>query len=36
MDDAEVELDLETRGPDHVEELIAALEEAGYPIDVLV
>ncbi len=36
MDDAEVELDLETRGPDHVEELIAALEQAGYEIDVLV
>ncbi len=35
MDDAEVELDLETRGPEHVEEVIAALEEAGYPVEVL-
>ena len=36
MNDAEVELDLETRGPDHVEELLSALREAGYPGDVLV
>jgi len=36
MDDAEVELDLETRGPDHVEDVVAALEEAGYPVDVMV
>jgi threonine dehydratase len=36
MDDAEVELDLETRGPDHVESLRAALAEAGYAVDVLV
>jgi len=36
MDDAEVELDLETRGPDHADDLIAALEDAGYEIDVLV
>jgi threonine dehydratase len=36
MNDAEVELDLETRGPDHVEELVGALEDAGYEIDVLV
>jgi threonine dehydratase len=35
MDDAEVELDLETRGPDHVEAVIEALEDAGYPVDVL-
>ena len=35
MDDAEVELDLETRGPDHVAEVIAALEEAGYEVEVL-
>ncbi|MFB6310564.1 MAG: threonine ammonia-lyase [Salinirussus sp.] len=35
MDDAEVELDLETRGPDHVEALIAALEDAGYPVEIL-
>jgi threonine dehydratase len=36
MNDAEVELDLETRGQDHVEELVGALEEAGYSIDILV
>jgi threonine dehydratase len=35
MDDAEVELDLETRGPDHVDDLVAALEAAGYPVAVL-
>jgi len=35
MDDAEVELDIETRGPDHVERLIDALEAAGYPVEVL-
>ncbi len=35
MDDAEVELDLETRGPEHVEELVDALRAAGYPITVL-
>jgi threonine dehydratase len=36
MNDAEVELDLETRGPDHVEQLVEALEDAGYHVDVLV
>ncbi|WP_302082089.1 threonine ammonia-lyase [Salinibaculum rarum] len=36
MNDAEVELDVETRGPDHVDELVAALEAAGYEVDVLV
>ncbi|MBX0295795.1 threonine ammonia-lyase [Haloarcula nitratireducens] len=36
MNDAEVELDLETRGPDHVEELLAALRERGYEVEVLV
>jgi len=35
MDDAEIEVDLETRGPDHVEALLGALEEKGYEIDVL-
>jgi threonine dehydratase len=35
MNDAEVELDLETRGPDHVDDLVAALEEYGYPVEVL-
>ena len=36
MNDAEVELDIETRGPDHVEELLAALREEGYEVEVLV
>jgi threonine dehydratase len=36
MNDAEVELDLETRGPEHVEELLAALRAEGYEVDVLV
>jgi threonine dehydratase len=36
MNDAEVELDVETRGQEHVAELVAALEDAGYEIDVLV
>jgi threonine dehydratase len=36
MLDAEVELDLETRGPDHVDELLAALREHGYEVEVLV
>ncbi len=35
MSDTEVEIDLETRGPDHVAEVIAAMEEAGYLVDVL-
>jgi len=33
--DAEVELDLETRGHDHVERLVDALEDSGYPVEVL-
>jgi threonine dehydratase len=36
MNDAQVELDLETRGPDHVEELTAALEDAGYEVEILL
>ena len=36
MSDTEVEMDLETRGHDHVEELLEALEEYGYMVDVLV
>jgi threonine dehydratase len=36
LNDAEVELDLETRGPDHVDELLDALHEAGYDVEVLV
>jgi len=35
MDAAEVEIDLETRGHDHVETLLEALEAAGYEIEVL-
>ena len=33
--DTEVELDLETRGPDHVAELCDAIRERGYDVDVL-
>ncbi|WP_436925288.1 threonine ammonia-lyase [Halosimplex amylolyticum] len=36
MNAAEVELDLETRGPDHAEELLDALRSEGYDVDVLV
>ncbi|WP_424001974.1 threonine ammonia-lyase [Haloarcula salina] len=36
MNSAEVELDLETRGPDHVDHLLSALRDAGYEVDVLV
>ena len=36
MNDAEVELDLETRGHDHVEALLDGLREAGYEVEVLV
>jgi len=36
MSDTEVEIDLEMRGPDHVEEVIGALEARGYLVDVLV
>ena len=35
MDAAEVEIDLETRGHDHVEQLLDALERANYEIEVL-
>ncbi|USZ71277.1 threonine ammonia-lyase [Natronosalvus halobius] len=36
MSDTEVEIDLETRGHDHVEELLAAIENHGYAVEVLV
>jgi threonine dehydratase len=36
MGDAEVELDLETRGHDHVDELLADLRGRGYELEVLV
>ncbi|SDM05133.1 threonine dehydratase [Halogranum gelatinilyticum] len=35
MNAAEVELDLETRGEDHVEEVLDALREHGYSVEVL-
>ncbi|MFB6352960.1 MAG: threonine ammonia-lyase, partial [Halobacteriales archaeon] len=35
LNDAEVEVDLETRGPEHVEALLAALRDAGYEVEVL-
>ncbi|WP_338726848.1 threonine ammonia-lyase [Haladaptatus sp. DJG-WS-42] len=36
MNAAEVEVDLETRGHDHVAEVVAALEQNGYEVDVLI
>jgi threonine dehydratase len=36
MNDAEIELDLETRGEDHVADLLDALDAAGYEVEVLV
>ena len=36
MNAAEVELDLETRGPDHAETLLEALRAEGYEVSVLV
>jgi threonine dehydratase len=36
MNAAEVELDLETRGHEHVEELLAALREHDYEVETLV
>ena len=36
MSDTEVEIDLETRGHDHVAELLEAMEANGYEVDVLV
>jgi len=36
MNAAEVELDLETKGPDHAERLLDALRAEGYEVDVLV
>jgi threonine dehydratase len=35
MGSAEVELDIETRGNEHVEQLTESLEEQGYPVDIL-
>jgi threonine dehydratase len=36
MNSAEVEIDLETRGHDHVAEIIDSLEQRGYPVEVIV
>lgn len=36
MNDAEVEIELETRGPEHVDELLANLRDHGYTVDVLM
>ena len=35
MDDAEIDIDLETRGHGHIGRVIAGLEDAGYDIEVL-
>ncbi|AFO57439.1 MULTISPECIES: threonine ammonia-lyase [Natrinema] len=35
MNDTEVEIELEMRGPDHVDNFLADLRDAGYPVDVL-
>ncbi|MFB6123049.1 MAG: threonine ammonia-lyase [Haloferacaceae archaeon] len=35
MNDARVELEVETRGPDHVEELLAALRAEGYDVEIV-
>ena len=35
MNDAEIEIELETRGPDHVDTLLSHLRSAGYEVDVL-
>ncbi|ELZ08114.1 threonine dehydratase [Natrinema thermotolerans DSM 11552] len=35
MSDTEVEIELEMRGPDHVDAFLSALRDAGYEVDVL-
>ncbi|MDQ2053020.1 threonine ammonia-lyase [Halobellus sp. H-GB7] len=35
MNEADVEIDIETRGHEHIEELLVALRAAGYDVDVL-
>ncbi|SDX61642.1 threonine ammonia-lyase [Halobellus clavatus] len=35
MNEADVEIDIETRGHDHIDELLAALRAAGYDVEVL-
>ncbi len=36
MDAAWIEIDLETRGPEHVDDLLAALHDRGYEVEVLI
>jgi len=35
MNDARVELEVETRGPEHVDELLSALRSAGYEVEIV-
>ena len=35
LDDAEIEVEIETRGPEHAEALLDSLEAAGYAVEVL-
>ncbi|QGX94959.1 threonine ammonia-lyase [Haloplanus rallus] len=35
MNDARVELEVETRGPEHVDELLAALRDEGYEVEIV-
>ncbi|WP_435069252.1 threonine ammonia-lyase [Haloplanus sp. C73] len=35
MNDARVELEIETRGPDHVDELLSALRAEGYDVEIV-
>jgi threonine dehydratase len=35
MNDARVELEVETRGPEHVDELLSALRDAGYEVEIV-
>ncbi|QFU81467.1 threonine ammonia-lyase [Natronorubrum aibiense] len=35
MSDTEVEIELEMRGPDHVDAFLSDLRDAGYPVDIL-
>ena len=35
MNEADIEIDIETRGHDHIDEVLDALEDAGYQVEVL-
>jgi threonine dehydratase len=35
MNDARVELEIETRGPDHIDVLLSALRDAGYEVEIV-